>query len=138
MGGYGAFKAALLHPERFSAAGSFSGFLSLAFINAYPDDPRFAEFSYLMGDLRKLAGGPHDPEVWLKQAAGGKVPLPKLYMSCGTDDDLLPLNRIFLSQCQALGINIEYHEEEGAKHDWFFWDKEIRVFLKSVLGEPQP
>lgn len=136
MGGYGTFKAALLYPERFMAAGSFSGFLSLEFIKAHPDDPRFAEFSYLMGDLTRLADSIYDPELWLKQAAERHIPMPQLYMSCGTDDDLLPLNRIFYARSQELGIQMEYHEEEGARHDWHFWDREIRVFLKKVLGEP--
>jgi len=44
------------------------------------------------------------------------------------------LNRLFLSQCQAAGIQPTYCEEEGAKHEWTFWDREIRVFLKQVLG----
>ena len=37
MGGYGAFKAALLHPERYSAAASFSGVLSLAIPERLPE-----------------------------------------------------------------------------------------------------
>ena len=35
MGGYGAFKAALNHPERFAAAASFSGALSLEILRFY-------------------------------------------------------------------------------------------------------
>jgi S-formylglutathione hydrolase FrmB len=134
MGGYGAFKTAFLHPERFAAAASFSGFLSLEFIKAFPDDPRYAEFSTTMGDLHKLGGSIHDPITWIEQIREKKLDLPFLYMSCGTDDDLLALNRLFLSQCQEAGIHPIYSEVEGAKHDWFFWDQEIRVFLQKVLG----
>jgi S-formylglutathione hydrolase FrmB len=134
MGGYGAFKAAFLHPERFAAAASFSGFLSMEFIKAHPDDPRFAEFSTTMGDLQALENSIHDPMTWIKRLAESTTKPPNLYMSCGTDDDLLPLNRLFIAQCQAAGIQPAYREEEGAKHDWFFWDREIRVFLKQVLG----
>src|SRR3990172_3362593 len=50
MGGYGALKAALAFPERYFAAASFSGVLSLAFISTHPDDERQPEFSYLFGD----------------------------------------------------------------------------------------
>ena len=42
MGGYGAIKAAFLHPELYSVAASFSGALSFLFITAYPNDPRRA------------------------------------------------------------------------------------------------
>ena len=71
MGGYGAFKAALLHPELYTAAASFSGVLSLAIFQLLPDDARQAEFSFLFGDLEKVPGSEHDPAVWL--ARGGQA-----------------------------------------------------------------
>jgi S-formylglutathione hydrolase FrmB len=132
MGGYGAFKAAFLHPELYGAAASFSGVLSLAFIAAYPNDPRIGEFEQLFGDLGKLAGSAHDPASWLQQAATKSTDLPKLYMSCGRQDDLYLLNIQFYTACQSLGIPIDYHEEE-AFHDWFFWNKEIQRFLSANL-----
>lgn len=135
MGGYGAFKAALLFPERFFVAASLSGFLSLKFLEAYPDDPRQKEFTYLLGDLSKLSGSDHDPAVWLKKAANNPFALPRLYIACGRQDDLYPLNRIFQAECLKLGINLDYHEED-AGHEWLFWDAQIRKFLASVLGLP--
>jgi putative tributyrin esterase len=133
MGGYGAIKAALLYPERFFVAASFSGFLSLKFLEAYPDDPRQKEFTYLLGDLSKLSGSEHDPEVWLKKASSNPSALPHLYIACGRQDDLYPLNQIFQAECLNLGINLDYYEED-AKHEWLFWDAQIRKFLASVLG----
>lgn len=132
MGGYGAFKAAFLRPELYAAAASFSGFLSLDFLKAYPNDPRIAEFRYLFGDLEALPGSPHDPAFWLKNAAKHLQDLPRLYMACGQEDDLYPLNLQFQSACRAYGIAVDYHEEK-AKHDWFFWDAQIRRFLAAVL-----
>ncbi len=133
MGGYGAFKAALLHPERFAAAASFSGVLAVEFLKADPDDQRREEFSYIFGDLNQLAGGSHDPAVWLKQAAPRPAALPRLYMACGRQDDLYPANRLFLAACQGLGVAVEYYEED-AGHVWPFWDAQIQRFLASVLG----
>ena len=75
----------------------------------------------LFGDLAKLEGGEHDPAVWLQRAARNPAALPRLFVSCGREDDLYPLNRAFLDACRSLGIPVEYHEEDG-KHDWFFWD----------------
>jgi putative tributyrin esterase len=137
MGGYGAFKAAFLHPELFGAAASLSGVLSVDIFRAVPHDPRQTEFSILLGDLDKLAGSAHDPAVWLKKAASSKATLPRLYMSCGRQDDLYPLNRMFHAACQGLKIEIEYHEED-ARHDWAFWDAQIRQFLALNLGLPSP
>jgi putative tributyrin esterase len=132
MGGYGAFKAAFLHPELYAAAASFSGVLSMAFITAYPEDPRIGEFEYLFGDLEKLAGSEHDPAAWLQKAAKKPGDLPKLYMSCGRQDDLYLLNTQFHAACRSLGIPVDYHEEE-AFHDWIFWNKEIQHFLEANL-----
>jgi len=134
MGGYGAMKAALLHPERFSAAASFSGFLSLAFLRAFANDPRRHEFAWLFGDLERLPGGEHDPAVWLKRAAQHPHSLPRLYVACGRQEDLYPLNLQFCAECRALGVPVEYHEED-ARHEWTFWDALIRRFLVTVLGE---
>jgi S-formylglutathione hydrolase FrmB len=132
MGGYGAFKAALLRPQNFFAAASFSGVLSLAVLGAIPDDPRQLEFSHLFGDLNLLQGSGHDPAVWLSNAARSKGNLPKLYISCGRQDDLYPLNVMTHKYCQAIGLEVDYHEEDG-KHDWNFWNPQLQRFLSLVL-----
>ena len=132
MGGYGAFKAAFLHPELYSAAASFSGVLSLAFITDYPNDPRRGEFEYLFGDLDKMTGSEHDPAAWLKRAANNPGKLPGLYIACGRQDDLYPLNKQFYAACQSQGIHVDYHEEDGF-HDWFFWNAQIQHFLAANL-----
>ncbi len=133
MGGYGAFKAALLRPQNYFAAASFSGVLSLAIMTAIPNDPRQAEFTCLFGDLSRLPGGEHDPAVWLQQAAKVKEKLPKLFVACGRQDDLYPLNVMVNQQCKALGLEVDYHEEEG-KHDWPFWNNQIQRFVSTLLG----
>ena len=133
MGGYGAFKAALMYPERYAAAASLSGALSLAILTATPDDPRQAEFALLFGDLHKLAGSEHDPAVWLKRAAANPDTVPRLFITVGRQDDLYPLSVQFHAECRKLGIQAEYHEDDGA-HDWFFWDTEIRRLLAAILG----
>ncbi len=135
MGGYGAFKAALLHPERYFAAASFSGVLSLAIMRTHPDDERQPEFAQLFGDLNNLEGGPHDPLVWLQNAAQHKADLPRLFTACGRQDDLYPLNVMFNTACQKLGVPLDYHEEDGG-HTWPFWDGQIKRFLSLVL-EPE-
>jgi S-formylglutathione hydrolase FrmB len=133
MGGYGAFKAALLRPELYAAAVSFSGVLSLAILQTMPDDPRRDEFAFLFGDLEKLAGSEHDPAVWLKRAAQNPSLLPRLFIAVSRQEDIYPLSGMFHAACQSLGVQAEYHEEDGG-HDWFFWDGQIRRFLAAVLG----
>jgi S-formylglutathione hydrolase FrmB len=133
MGGYGAFKAALLRPELYAAAASFSGVLSLAILQNMPDDPRREEFAFLFGDLEKLAGSEHDPAVWLQRAAQNPSLLPRLFIAVSRQEDIYPLSGMFHDACQSLGVQADYHEEDGG-HDWFFWDGQIRRFLAAVLG----
>jgi S-formylglutathione hydrolase FrmB len=134
MGGYGAFKAALLHPELYAAAASFSGVLGIAVLQLLPHtDPRRDEFALLFGDLEKLVGSEHDPAVWLERAAKDPSRLPRLFISVSRQEDIYPLSGMFHAACQSLGVQSEYHEEDGA-HDWFFWDGQIRLFLAAILG----
>ncbi len=132
MGGYGAFKAAFLRPELYSIACSLSGVLSLAFITSFPNDPRIDEFRQVFGDLDRLSGSKHDPAEWLKCAASDTGKLSRLFMVCGRQEDLYPINVQFHTTCQSLGIPIDYHEEDG-KHDWFFWNAQVQRFLAAVL-----
>lgn len=136
MGGYGAFKAAFAYPERFAAAASFSGVLSLEFLKAIPTDPRLPEFVTVFGDLDQFTGSQHDPAVWYSRAAHNSDILPKLYMSCGRQEDLLPVNRLMHAKLKELGIQVDYHEAD-ARHDWFAWDVQIRRWLETILG-PMP
>ena len=95
MGGYGSFQAAFARPDLYGAAASFSGVLSLAIIQAFPQDPRQVEFEQMFGDLSLLPGGRMDPLDWLAQAArhpGRMQNLPRLMVSCGRQDDLYPLS----------------------------------------------
>lgn len=134
MGGYGAFKAALLHPELYAAAAGFSGVLAIAVLQLLPQtDPRRDEFALLFGDLERLVGSEHDPAVWLERAAKNPSRLPRLFISVSRQEDIYPLSGMFHAACQSLGVQSEYHEEDGA-HDWLFWDGQIRRFLSAVLG----
>jgi putative tributyrin esterase len=133
MGGYGSFKSAFLHPENYFAAASFSGTLSMEhLVAALPDYQYYDEFTNLFGDLKKLPGSRHDPSVWLQQAIINKVKLPRLFIACGKQDKLYPLNVHFNNACQKAGVAVEYREIDG-DHNWSFWDQQIQWFLSKVL-----
>jgi putative tributyrin esterase len=133
MGGYGAFKAAFARPDRFAAAASFSGVLSLEFLRLFPNDPRRAEFTYLFGNLDQLSGTSHDPATWFQQATANPAALPRLFMAVGQQEDMYPVNQMAHAALTSLGIRVDYHEED-AGHEWLFWDRQMRRFLAAVLG----
>lgn len=133
MGGYGTLKAALTYPERYFAAASFSGLVSMALLGHMPaDDPRRDEFTIIFGDPSTLPGSEHDPVFWLQRAAQNPKALPNLFVYCGKQEDLYPINLQFVSACRSLGVQVEYEEYDGT-HTWPYWDQKIQKFLSSVL-----
>jgi enterochelin esterase-like enzyme len=54
---------------------------------------------------------------------------PFLYISCGTADSLLPINREFVGWLMERKLPHEYREAPGVGHTWALWDEDVRVFL---------
>ncbi|UOY02823.1 alpha/beta hydrolase [Blastococcus sp. PRF04-17] len=126
MGGYGAFKWALRHPDRFAAAASLSGVMDLAGRRAgreRPEDPRMFERIY--GD-RDVAGSSDDLLALLDRA--DPAGLPKMYLCCGTEDELIGDNERFRDRCATAGVPLTTDFGPGA-HDWSYWDATIQDVL---------
>jgi S-formylglutathione hydrolase FrmB len=54
---------------------------------------------------------------------------PFFYISCGTQDSLLPINREFVSWLMERDLPHEYREAPGLGHTWALWDEQISVFF---------
>jgi putative tributyrin esterase len=128
MGGYGAFKLALKHPDLFCAAVSHSGAVGFG---GRVFDPG-SEWAALMG--ANSAGSPNDISALAETI--DRASLPALRIDCGTDDFLIEENRALHAHLTALGLPHEYQENPGA-HNWDYWDTHIQDTLKffgPVLG----
>nr|WP_122012108.1 alpha/beta hydrolase family protein [Maliibacterium massiliense] len=133
MGGYGAFKIALRHPEHFSVAASFSGVLDVV-------DQLRRDGHVQTQREKELVFGP--PDTWeksendvmylLERAAASGKPLPRLYQSVGLDDFLYENNQRFRKKAEALEVDLTYYEEVGVAHEWPFWDREVKKFIDSL------
>jgi len=135
MGGYGAFKLALRHPERYAAAASLSGALDVAGWHDTPAGPWRTELENVFGDLDALAGSEADLLHLAERVARSDGPKPGLHQCCGTDDGLLEANHRFRDHARAVGLDLTYEEDKGA-HDWSFWDRWIqRVLAWLPVGE---
>src|SRR6185369_5620957 len=82
MGGYGAFKLALTHPDRYAAAASLSGAVDIREVvkaHGRPEDKAWlAEMRNVFGDLSKVPNSKHDLFTLAKKVA--KAPIkPRLY-----------------------------------------------------------
>jgi putative tributyrin esterase len=124
MGGYGAFKWALRHPERFAAAASLSGALDVAsrlYQPPNPVDPRM--WQRVLGD-EPIAGTPND----LFHLVETVQEPPPLYLCCGTDDVVYEDNVRFVEACRQHGVPLEAQLGPGA-HEWGYWDAKIQDVL---------
>jgi S-formylglutathione hydrolase FrmB len=136
MGGYGAFKLALSKPEQYCAAASLSGALDIVSLinrrmkapDAVKNPERARMMDWVFGDTEKLKKSPHDLFTLLQQAKKKSVDLPKLFISCGTEDFLYQDNTKFQKYAQKLGVELTYHEEPGM-HEWGYWDRNIQKVL---------
>jgi len=135
MGGYGAFKLALTHPERFAAAASLSGALEIS-ERVRADNPRndknqLAEMRNVFGDPNKVLGSKNDLIALAKKVAKGSIK-PRLYQCCGTEDFLYAENIRFHDAIRKLPLDLTYEEGPG-EHNWAYWDKMIQKALVWML-----
>ena len=130
MGGYGAMKIALRHPERYAAAASFSGVLDLG---GYEEQARkdFPDiFREDFGD-RQVSGSDADLFALLRRYTAEGTPLPKLYAWCGREDFLYTHNLRFRDLCAELSVPLSFHTAPGV-HEWGFWDMAAREFVETI------
>ncbi len=128
MGGYGAVKLALKHPDLFCAAVSHSGAVGFGRRTFEAG----TEWAAIMGP--NALGGPND--IFALAETLPPADLPALRIDCGVDDFLIEENRALDAHLTTLGIPHEYEEHAGG-HDWVYWNFHILDTLKffgSVLG----
>lgn len=131
MGGYGAFKLALTHPDRFAAAASLSGAVDIREVvkaHGQPQDEAWlAGMRNVFGDLSKVPNSKHDLFMLAKKVT--KAPVrPRLYQCCGTEDFLHADNVRFRDAVRKLPLDLTYEEGPG-EHNWAYWDAMIQNVL---------
>ncbi len=136
MGGYGAMRNGLKYHETFSAIGAFS---SAFIIDALIRSTKGTEeetirrniryYEKVFGPLDKLEGSDKDYKVLIEQLQEEKKAIPRLWMTCGTEDFLLKENRSFYEFLKANYVSATYIEESGG-HEWPYWDRAIKQFIQ--------
>ncbi len=128
MGGYGALRLALAHPEKFAGAASFSG--ALDFVRRLRDSGKTgsriskAEWDAVAGPGTDAAGTPSDLEFLASRVASGTGAKPALWLSCGTEDEIIGDTRAFHQHLDSVRYPHHFEESPGA-HEWGYWDAQI-------------
>lgn len=129
MGGYGAMRLALHHPERYGAAMSLSGCLDMtepAFMSRHPD------LYHDIFQAPEVAGTEHDllSEVatLAERCQRRGITPPRLWAACGQGDRLLGHQRAFARAADQAGVDLHRYEAPGV-HDWHFWNTHLPAAL---------
>ena len=128
MGGYGAMKLALHHPEKFAAAASLSGALSPEHLLALCPG-REVEFECMFGNMKQFKGSFNDLFAQAERCVREKRELPDLFLTCGTEDSLYCDTVAFRDRLRELGIRHTYDECAGS-HEWGLWDRKIQEVIR--------
>ena len=122
MGGYGALKHAVTHPERYAGVASLSG---------VADIRQLAERLERTEIVDRVFGGQFGPEDDLFGLLASVEPTtaPRLYVGCGTEEDrLMPPNERFVAEARARGLDVTTDFRPGV-HEWGLWDAQIQDVL---------
>jgi len=132
MGGYGALRMGLARPDRYAAAASLSGALDLnrRLRDAGNESSRVskAEWADIFGPALTVEGT--DADLWFlaNRVAASSGPKPSLFLTCGTEDELLKDSREFRQHLDSVHYKCTYEEHPGM-HEWGYWDRHIQRVL---------
>jgi S-formylglutathione hydrolase FrmB len=130
MGGAGSFKIGLANPESYAAIGCLSAAYKQGLFPNHnrPEMQKRREKTF--GD-RDLTGTEEDVEYNVERILKEKLPLPRIYHACGTEDFVIEGARKTRDYFMAIeGNPFDYtYEEAPGTHNWDFWDEYIQRFL---------
>jgi len=133
MGGYGALKFGVKYPQQFVFVASMSGALGAA--SWTESDLKGLEF--ILRSLQSVYGSESSPtraandlgRLYRDLRAASIASLPYIYLDCGTEDQLLQVNRDFVAILMTRKIPHEYRQLPGT-HSWTYWDSQVQEVLR--------
>ncbi|HLJ26344.1 MAG TPA: alpha/beta hydrolase family protein [Candidatus Angelobacter sp.] len=136
MGGFGAVKLALKHPELFAFAAGISSAIDV------PGRPfsikRISQWRFhksVFGDWGSQTRQENDPFVLARSADPARTPY--VFLSCGEQEGLLPANRKFAELLAQRHFQFEFHSVPGG-HDWKQWNERLPGLFESLMEHAFP
>lgn len=153
MGGYGALRLALRYPEEFGRCMCISGAFMLGgeehmeHLRAWRDPgrkPTYDPEEELERTFKKAGVGAFGEELaclpendlfsLAKRAVDEKAELPRLLLTCGSEDFLLNVNRSYARYFASVGLPYQFESWSG-DHNWKFVDESMERYF-SFFTEP--
>ena len=140
MGGYGAMRNGLKYHETFGCIVSLSGAFLIDEMPEYGEDAPmfFRRASFVkdcFGDLTALQESDKNPKYLIRKLKEAGAEIPRIYMACGEQDELLVHNQDFADFLKKQGVNFVFEAGPG-NHEWDFWDTYIKKAIDWLPTEP--
>lgn len=130
MGGFGAVKLALQHPDRFVFAGALSPAIDVPRRNfTWRRLDQSRRFREIFGSDDSDSRRSNDPFFLVRSVDAAKTPY--LYLTCGQREALLSPNREFAALLEHYEIAHEFHAVRGG-HDWNQWNGQLPGLFDSL------
>ncbi len=124
MGGFGAVKIALKHPELYGYAAGLSSALDV------PSRPfsikRISQYrghAQIFGPWGSQTRRENDPLLLVHTSEAAATPY--LFLTCGDREGLLAVNRRFANLFKDRHFQYEFHIVPLGNHDWNQWDSQL-------------
>lgn len=136
MGGYGAAKFALTNPEQYAACASFSGCVDILGVSD-PDEKVLRDIASITGGAAIPLGAEHDLFALTDRALEQGQSLPRMLLTCGTEDFLHEGNQKFRTHLSEQSVPFTYREWAG-EHNWKFWRESLLLAFDFFDGKELP
>jgi putative tributyrin esterase len=136
MGGFGAVKIALRHPELFAFAGGLSSAIDVprrGFVLKRFHQSR--HYNAIFGPLGSQTRRDNDPLVLARSANPNAAPY--FFLTCGEQEGLLPSNRGFAALLAQRHFRHEFYTVPGG-HDWNQWNAWLPSLFHSLAEQLNP
>lgn len=139
MGGHGAIRLALRHPDKYAFAAGISSPVDIT--SRKLTFRRFFEYFRIWRIFGAMHGANREAnEVFALVRRPEQTNRVFFYVSCGDKEPLLGPNRSFAVALNRSGQVFAFHQGHGY-HDWSNWDAEIRnvvAVFQNTIGRPVP
>lgn len=131
MGGYGALKCALTHPEHYAGVATFSAVMDMQKFVDMDTEKNRREYAAIFGSGLKVAD---KDNLWKLAEKADPKTFPKVLTYCGEQDRLFRMNAEFSAMLKEKGFDTAFSHWEG-DHNWVFWDKAVDLAINSFFPE---
>jgi S-formylglutathione hydrolase FrmB len=134
MGGYGAVKLALKHPEHYSFAAIMSGPLDITRRPASLRRWGQTLMIWSIFGLRPASRQNEDVFSLLDRVPTSQIQSTRWFASCGKSDPLYAVNLRFMAEMRQRGVKLDEITTPGA-HDWQSWNTAMPLLFKAAAAD---